>query len=233
MVGPSVYAGGFFTNAGDDPNADHIARWDTSTSTWNALGTGLNNDVYAIAVVGSDVYAGGDLYRLLEGYGTANNIARFNGTSWNSVGGGINGPVLAITVVGSDIYVGGNFTDAGGIGSADCIARWDMLTLTWKALGSGLNNVVNAIAVSGTTVYVGGAFTDAGGILTADYGARWFTSGSYWMQLGNELNSTVYSIAVEGPDVYFGGWFTDGGGLPRPITSSVRTVPPGLPLVMA
>ena len=38
VVGSDIYVGGWFTNAGGNPNADYIARWDGST--WNALGSG-------------------------------------------------------------------------------------------------------------------------------------------------------------------------------------------------
>jgi hypothetical protein len=43
----------------DNPinNTRYIARWDGST--WNALGSGLNNSVSAIAVEGPDLYVGG------------------------------------------------------------------------------------------------------------------------------------------------------------------------------
>jgi hypothetical protein len=53
-----VYVGGWFTDAGGNPNADYIARWDGSQ--WHALGSGLSRPVYAIAVSGTDVYVGGE-----------------------------------------------------------------------------------------------------------------------------------------------------------------------------
>ena len=37
---------------------NRVAKWDGSG--WSALGLGLNNWVYALAVSGSDVYVGGD-----------------------------------------------------------------------------------------------------------------------------------------------------------------------------
>jgi hypothetical protein len=57
VSGTNVYVGGVFTDAGGNPNADYIARWDGSA--WHALGDGVNGTVNAIAVSGTDLYVGG------------------------------------------------------------------------------------------------------------------------------------------------------------------------------
>ena len=54
--GGTLYAGGLFTTAGGIA-ANHIAQW--SGSSWSALGSGMNNAVFALAVSGSRLYAGG------------------------------------------------------------------------------------------------------------------------------------------------------------------------------
>jgi len=54
-----VYAGGEFYNAGGDPNADRVAQW-SSAGGWSSLGSGTKGDVYALAAVDSNIYAGGD-----------------------------------------------------------------------------------------------------------------------------------------------------------------------------
>ncbi len=167
VSGSDVYVGGLFLDAGGNPNADRIARWDGTA--WNALGTGVNNVVRTIAVSGSDVYVGG-FFTDAGGNPNADRIARWDGTSWNALGTGVNGSVTAIAVSGSDVYVGGAFTDAGGNPNADRIARWD--GTAWNALGTGVNSLVRTIAVSGSDVYVGGDFTTAGNILSSRF-ARW------------------------------------------------------------
>ena len=53
VSGTDLYVGGFFTDAGGNPNADRIARWDGSQ--WQALGGGLSSSVFAIAVSGGHV----------------------------------------------------------------------------------------------------------------------------------------------------------------------------------
>src|SRR5438067_11674538 len=52
----NLYIGGSFTAVGDVV-ANRIAKWDGTN--WSALGSGMENPVYAIAVSGNDVYAGG------------------------------------------------------------------------------------------------------------------------------------------------------------------------------
>jgi hypothetical protein len=57
VAGAEVYVGGWFTEAGGNPDADFIARWDGTA--WHALGSGLSEYVTAMAVAGPQVYAGG------------------------------------------------------------------------------------------------------------------------------------------------------------------------------
>ena len=143
VSGNEVYVGGRFTSAGG-VSTNRVARFNTQTNTWSTLGTGssngVNNVVAALAVVGNEVYVGGEF--TAAGGVSANRVARFNTTTnvWSALTGTGNGNgvgfrtayvsrVIAITVVGSDLYLGGNFTQAnvGGtspIASA-CIARWN------------------------------------------------------------------------------------------------------------
>ncbi len=41
-----LYAGGYFTNAGGNANADYIACW--NGNRWESLGSGTNNVVHEI-----------------------------------------------------------------------------------------------------------------------------------------------------------------------------------------
>jgi hypothetical protein len=171
----NLYIGGFFTAAGN-VIANNIAEW--NGSSWSALGSGISGQgddgngpyVYALAVSGSTVYAGGDF--TTAGGSAANDIAQWNGSSWSALGSGIscvgdgNGPtVSALAVSGSTLYAGGEFSKAGG-NAANDIAQWN--GTNWSALGSGMGAggyavpSVYALAVSGSTLYAGGAFTTAG-----------------------------------------------------------------------
>lgn len=208
VSGSDIYVGGNFTNAGGNPNADRIARWDGSN--WNALGTGINNFVFAIAVSGSDVYVGG-LFSIAGGI-FASNIARWDGATWHALGSGLNNTVFALATSGSDVYAAGQFTDAGGNGNADRIARWD--GSSWNALGTGACcGGVQALAISGNDVYIGGIITNVGGNPNADNIARW--DGTQWNALSTGINNPVSVIAANGSDVYVGGSFVNIGGDPN------------------
>ncbi|MBK8421174.1 hypothetical protein [Candidatus Villigracilis saccharophilus] len=148
-----------------------------SPNVWNALGSGLNNGVRAVAVSGTDVYVGG-IFTDAGGDANADYIAKFSGGVWSALGATpLNSSVSAIAVSGADVYAGGDFTDAGGDVNADYIAKFS--GGAWSALGgTPLNNTVYAIAVSGADVYAGGGFLNAGGDANADFIAKF--SGGVW-----------------------------------------------------
>jgi hypothetical protein len=168
VSGSTLFAGGYFTNAGGAA-ANSIAKW--NGSSWSALGSGMGGDdpiVSALAVSGSTLFAGGQFAN--AGGVAATNIAQWNGSSWSALGSGMNIDVEALAVSGGTLYAGGYFTTAGG-SPANSIAKWD--GSSWSALGSGMNYYVSALAVSGTgsDLYAGGEFTTAGGKVSA-YVAR-------------------------------------------------------------
>ena len=90
----SLYAGGGFTTAGGVA-ANYIARWDSATSSWHPLGSGMGGSypyVYALAF-GPDgsLYAGGRF--TTAGGVAANYIARWDAatSSWHPLGSGMGG----------------------------------------------------------------------------------------------------------------------------------------------
>jgi len=90
----SVYAGGNFTTAGG-VEVNYIAKWDGVT--WSALGTGMDDDVWALTVDSlGDVYAGG--YFTTAGGVAANYIAKWDGTAWSTVGTGTDSGVRALAL---------------------------------------------------------------------------------------------------------------------------------------
>ncbi|HYQ87265.1 MAG TPA: hypothetical protein VES59_08500, partial [Bacteroidota bacterium] len=91
---------------------------------------GITGQVYAIAIIGSDVYVGGNF--VSAGASGAKYIARWNGLNWSKVGLGVNSSVFALAVAGTDLFVGGAFTTAGTV-TAHYVAKWD--GSTWSAFG--------------------------------------------------------------------------------------------------
>jgi hypothetical protein len=218
VVGNEVVVGGFFTSAGG-VSANYVARFNTQTNTWSTLGTGSSNGVnyyvYALAVVGNEVYVGG--WFNSAGGVSANRVARFNTqtNTWSSLGNGVNDYVYALAVVGNEVVVGGEFTSAGGV-SANRVARFNTQTNTWSTLGNGVNGRVNALAVVGNEVFVGGEFTSAGGV-SANRVARFNTQTNTWSTLGtgssNGVSGYVNALAVVGNEVVVGGYFALAGGV--------------------
>jgi hypothetical protein len=217
-----------------EPQTQH-----TASGTWSSLGTGSSNGVlggvFALAVVGNEVYVGGEFDS--AGGVSANRVARFNTqtNTWSSLGtgssngvsrGGVSGglvpTVFALAVVGNEVVVGGWFTSAGGV-SANNVARFNTQTNTWSTLGTGSSNGVNdevrELAVVGNEVVVGGRFTSAGGV-SANRVARFNTQTNTWSTLGtgssngvSGILASVLALAVVGNEVYVGGYFDSAGGV--------------------
>ena len=111
------------------------------------------------------------------------------------------------------LYVGGQFTAAGGVATANRIARWD--GSNWTNLLTGINGGsegVTALADFKGDLYLGGTFINAGPTLTNNI-ARW--NGIGFFALGTGITGTpvaVFSIASIGNILYASGLFSDAGG---------------------
>lgn len=209
--GSDIYVGGVFLTVGNimsktNVSVNRIAKW--NGSAWSALGDGLNGQVNAIVISGTDLYVGGNF--TMAGGTSANYVARWDGSSWSALGAGTDGMVNAIAINGNSVYVGGNFTTAGGL-NANRVAKWD--GSSWTALGSGMNLAVRALAFSGGALYAGGDFSTADNA-EARYIARW--DGNAWSPLlsggHNGLPGPVYALAANGNNLYVGGSFDQAGG---------------------
>jgi hypothetical protein len=165
----------------------------------------MNSYVYALAVSGGDLYAGG--YFTNAGGVAAKYVAKWDGNAWSALGSGMNSYVQALAVSGTNLYAGGAFTTAGGV-SANRIAKWN--GSTWSGLGSGMNDYVRALAVSGNDLYAGGAFVKSGDSASYYYHiAKW--NGSAWSGLGSGMDGYVHALAVSGAGLYAGGEFKTAG----------------------
>ncbi|MDY7107006.1 MAG: dockerin type I domain-containing protein [Planctomycetota bacterium] len=218
--GPELYVSGGFVFEASDGWTDYIVRWDGTT--WYTAGD-LASAAYQMLVWddggGPDLYGAGIMGVMLEGGGTCNGIARWDGSEWSPLGGCLNhiGNALAVfdDGAGEALYVGGNFTIAGHV-SARHVAKWD--GADWSPLADGVNGEVFALAVfddgSGPALYVGGEFSEAGGVEAQNI-ARW--DGLSWSALGEGANDIVRALApigeeAGGPALAVAGDFTMIGG---------------------
>ncbi len=217
-LGGDLFVGGKFRNAGGI-SANRVAKW--NGSTWSSIGVGISNgvenEVTALALLGSNFYVASNAVGLAGGA----SIARWNGSEWSGLGSGnaLNGLVRSFAVVGNDLYASGNFSQAGGA-IASGVARWN--GTNWFSLGAGVTNGANNSSVAGlmnvgNDLYVVGNFSHAGGV-SAKNVARWRASN--WSGVGSfstnnkGVNGNIRHLTAVDQDVYAVGDFSIAGGVP-------------------
>lgn len=196
-----------------DPDGNWC-KWNTGTSAYDSLITGLNGTVFCMAE-GPDgkIYVGGN-FTDAGGVANADYLARWNPLTeaWEAVVAGISGSVYALAFdANGDLYIG----SISGWSTFNYIAKITDLsgTPTANALGTGLNGYCFSIAIAPNgDVYVGGAFTLAGGVAGTAKIAKW--DGTVWTPLATGLTASQFegvralAFAPNG-DLYIGGQFTD------------------------
>lgn len=223
LLGDNLYVGGHFNATGDGTtltDLGNIVRYNISTGTWHNLpNDGLNGWVYALAVLGNDLYVGGNFDATGDGtLSDLGNITRYdpNLNSWQPLARkGLNGWVITLAVSGRDLYAGGNFSTTGDLKiDLSNIARYDTSSPEWYSLpeqpNQGLNGLVFALAVDGRNLFVGGEFTQTAGgpHTTLNHIARYNNGTWYPMDKGG-LDNNVLALVVSGGDLYVGGLFTE------------------------
>jgi trimeric autotransporter adhesin len=174
-----LYVGGLFQFAGDGSiSANNIAKW--NGTAWSSVGTGTNGEVRCFAVIGNNLYIGGD-FTSVNGV-PANRIARFNGSTWSALGVGFDNSVYALANYNTELYATGTIEIS--LDSIHHIARWDSAMQYWKKVWSGLgypgiNFAGYALFPNSGSLYVGGSFTVAGITNSIDISRFYVTSAGY------------------------------------------------------
>jgi len=146
VSGTDLYVGGGFTEVcgnadctSDNVTVNYIAKW--NGSAWSGLRDGVDSDVNALVVDGSDLYVGGN-FSVVCGNSACNSVvngpvyyvARWDGNLWWDLRYGVNSPVNALAVDGSYLYVGGAFTQTCATGgctpgtTVNTIAKYSLPT---------------------------------------------------------------------------------------------------------
>jgi predicted small secreted protein len=174
---------------------------------WNPNAHG---QVFALAVIGTTVYVGGDFDSI--GGQRRHHIAALDATTghalaWNP---NANNTIRSLAVSGGMVYAGGYFDTIGGQ-NRNHIAALNTTSgnaLIWNPNADGW---VNALAVIGTTVYAAGYFTSIGGQNRSYIAALDATTGNAlaWnpnaFAMNPSSNVSVHSLAVSGTAIYVGG----------------------------
>ncbi len=209
-----IYLGGDFLNFDGIAAADYIVRYHKTTGAYTALGSGLNNTVYALTLDSNgDLIVGGN-FTNAGGVGAADNIAVWDGSAWAALGTpAITGGVNAIAIApNGDIYFGGGFTNLGSVANADYVGYWDISAGTYNALSTGVDNTVEDIAIQAQdNIILIGNFDNAGGSAAAKI-VKW--DGSAFSTLGSGLNAVSYTAVFDKDGtLYIGGDFTTANGV--------------------
>jgi hypothetical protein len=218
VSGGELYAGGRlntpFGSGGAYTSRAYVAKW--TGSAWLELGPGITGNwgdggdpqVYALAVSGTNVYAGGAFQQ--AGEVRAYCIAKWNGINWSALDSKFR-YVGALTASGRDVYGAGGFAAADGTQS-NYVVKWN--GSDWSpisTISTGMFSDVSALAVAGNDFYAGGTFTNVAGI-SANRIARW--DGTNWSALGTGINGdSVDALAVSGSDLFAAGDFKTAGGI--------------------
>ncbi len=190
-------AGGRFTSPGS-----YIASW--TGSAWNALGTGVNDEVYTLLKQSGNLYVGGKF--TAAGGNSANRIASWNGSGWSNLSSGMNNNVYDLAAYGGYLVAGGSFTQTGG-SSISYLAEWN--GSMWSGFTFQLDSSVYSLAYYNNSLIVGGTFRNAGSLFVNRI-CKWDGGGCQRMITGS--NNRVNVLAVIDSSLYSGGEFTTAGG---------------------
>lgn len=222
--------GGHFGDVGG-ADAKQVARFDGAT--WSGVATGLRKPegasafVYALAVVGDTLVAGGD-FAVSDGLPVPN-LAALVDDAWVPLGGGTSDAVHALLPTASGLVVGGAFTGVGpsasrGTGMAlPHVGRFD--GAAWHPLGDGLDDTVRVLVEVDGDVWAGGDFRFSGST-PVDGVARF--DGDAWMPVDAGVtgpDATVHALSAYAGGVWVGGRFTTAGGMPLPRLARWRDGP--------
>ena len=229
--GEKLYATGSFTVPGV-AGTTNLARW--NGASWESVGGGLVNQYSnTMTTFQGDLIVGGYFDSANGVAGTAK-LARWDGTQWHSMDAQSEiflNSVWDLAVwddgtTGEQLYVAGNYSDIGGVGGPDHIAKWDGTTYTpvGGTIGGAVPLIVLDIHVAdlgdGEKLYAGGRFLTIDGV-PANNIAAW--DGTSWSALGDGVTPSAGFAQVlhmtswddgNGMALYVGGRFANAGGQP-------------------
>ena len=230
LGGSTLYAGGRFESVGGQTRSG-LAAVDAATgalvTTFNpdvSVGDGSPTLVFALAIGGGTLYAGGIFTRVggqtRRGLGAVDAATGALVTAFDPNVSGSFLEVRALALGGGTLYAGGDFTRVGGqtrnnLAAVD--AATGALVTAFDPNVSGLNSLVSALVLSGGTLYAGGFFESVGGQARRGLAAVDATTGALVTAFDPNVGGfpDVFALALGGGTLYAGGRFASVGGQAR------------------
>ncbi len=183
-----------------------IGGTEFGTPAWTNLGSGMSSTVNALAMLGTNLYAGGGFTN--AGALAVNRMAMWNGSAWTNLGSGMEMGVNALTHDGTNLYAGGSFQNAGGLGGRR-VAMWN--GTSWTNLANGLSYDALSLLSAGTNLYAGYYnLTSRRSELTLWNGSSWSAATRF---AGTGIGPGIYAFAPDGTNLYVGGRFITAPGV--------------------
>jgi hypothetical protein len=206
-----LFAGGEFTTF-VGAAAQHVARYDPSANSWQALGGGLSAPCTALFVRGIGISS----YEVTAGVddpASTLKVWRLSGSMWSSLGT-ITGSFLGtrprtFAFFNFGLLVG---LEPPAFGQEFALRSFD--GTEWQtALGRGMEGNVLAVLADGDAAIIGGALTTIAGVAVNGIARG---SSQAWQAMGDGMSggtATVHALArLRNGDVVAGGDFATAGG---------------------
>ncbi|MEZ4685815.1 MAG: T9SS type A sorting domain-containing protein [Bacteroidia bacterium] len=185
----SLILAGYFDDA-SGVTCKGIARW--NGTAYEAIGSGLEGEVHALAFHNGDLYAGGQFHA----GPAANNIARWDGQNWHYASATQNDAVLALLDFNGNLYA----ATSGGLVSVLNNGSWSQFAIPF-------NGPVHTLTDFNGDLVAGGDFTAAEGD-SLFYIAKY--DGQSWASFsGSPMDNTVYTLHAHKGSLYAGGKLFD------------------------
>jgi chitodextrinase len=186
-------------------------------------GWDTNGDVFAVKVVGSTVYVGGD-FSTVRAPGSGSIAARLNLAAFDMISGEVlpfvadtNNTVRAIEADGTTVWVGGNFSTIGGVGRNGLAAVDAQTGAVHSAFDVSSNGAVYGLGIGNGRLYAGGYFTTIEGVTQGRVASLDPVSGIPDPAFQAAANESARAIAVSGTGrLFVAGGFTEIGGAVQP-----------------
>ncbi len=211
----STYVVGGLITSNSSFACSYIAQR-SAAGTWSAVGAGLDNSPYCMAVGNNGILYLGGLFHNAGG-GAALHVASYNpytGT-WSALAAGCADPVRCMAIApNGDLYVG----LAAGAGTTNKVQKWN--GAAWSIVSAGGIGIAINGSVEDMVFLPNGDLVVVGGFTTIDavaynHIARW--DGAAWNDMGagtgGALADAVCVACSMNGDVYVGGFFTTMDGV--------------------